>query len=524
MSRVKLLANHVQAGNFRIQQATCPLCPAGQYQPNQGSTTCYIASPGFGVHINLKTHQYVCSADASPGFFVSLNDKTRQQECTEEGQYQSSPGQTSCKVCTDCNFGISTNCTADSDNGYFFSQSSCTACKTTTTDATSVNSHPCEPTQIWQAGSCSASNDDVCLQVPANAVANGGAMFACQAGYFWQGGACSQCLENCPSGKMLLAMCDGTRDNKCIDCPVGGICDDSNQALGYTCNDPLKYPFADKGCVVAGSQMCPVGTVKQGVTSLHGLPRSSQFVMEQSRACLIVAHDVVMCWDGHDGNKKTTIDLGGFSVLALAAGDAHTCALLNTFQVKCWGGNDKGQLGATALTGYTTSTAYLVNVGHGISVVSISAGGKVTCVVTTDFRAKCWGDNAQGQLGQQRDAATLLPSQVPPIYLGQGVRVQKVVAGREACCALVHSPSGVPGVKCWGQGGFLGYGDTVSRGVFVGTESTSRMGDFLPYVDLGLDDSVQQLEWVVDITRVTRNGWCVVTSLGKRCNTITNSS
>jgi alpha-tubulin suppressor-like RCC1 family protein len=38
------------------------------------------------------------------------------------------------------------------------------------------------------------------------------------------------------------------------------------------------------------------------------------------------------------------VDLGG-PVLALAAGDVHTCALLNGGRVRCWGSNGQGMLG-----------------------------------------------------------------------------------------------------------------------------------------------------------------------------------
>ena len=42
------------------------------------------------------------------------------------------------------------------------------------------------------------------------------------------------------------------------------------------------------------------------------------------------------------------VDVGGV-VTQLAAGDWHTCALLDTGAVRCWGSNENGELGYGAI-------------------------------------------------------------------------------------------------------------------------------------------------------------------------------
>ena len=46
------------------------------------------------------------------------------------------------------------------------------------------------------------------------------------------------------------------------------------------------------------------------------------------------------------GNYLLAVDLGsGKTAKAIAAGNQHTCAILDNSSIKCWGSNASGQLG-----------------------------------------------------------------------------------------------------------------------------------------------------------------------------------
>ena len=92
-------------------------------------------------------------------------------------------------------------------------------------------------------------------------------------------------------------------------------------------------------------------------------------------------------------------------VVALAAGTEHTCALMDTGSLKCWGRNHVGQLGVGNKQDYGRGTYYTgdripyVQLGSNGTAVAVTAGAYHSCALLEDTRAKCWGFNSNGQLG-----------------------------------------------------------------------------------------------------------------------------
>src|SRR5262249_32729133 len=95
-------------------------------------------------------------------------------------------------------------------------------------------------------------------------------------------------------------------------------------------------------------------------------------------------------------------------VVGLAAGLFHTCALLNSGSVKCWGANDEGQLGSN--TGESHVPVDVVVLPPGFSAVAIAAWEATTCAVSSSGSLKCWGTNYWGQaLSQTSNVSAVAP-------------------------------------------------------------------------------------------------------------------
>lgn len=139
--------------------------------------------------------------------------------------------------------------------------------------------------------------------------------------------------------------------------------------------------------------------------------------------------------------STTTSTPAATTVLAVAAGRNHTCALLSTRRVRCWGANSKLQLG----NGSTASMSPLQVVGL-TNVVSISAGGDETCAVVVGGAVQCWGSGrALAQVSGLTGAIA-------------------VATSGQHRCAVIASPGSTTGtVDCWGKGNYgqLGTGYTV---------------------------------------------------------------
>ena len=195
--------------------------------------------------------------------------------------------------------------------------------------------------------------------------------------------------------------------------------------------------------------------------------------------CAILDDGSVSCW-GYNGNGQLgdgttterltptqTSSLGtNRTAVAITAGNAHTCVILDDGSVSCWGNNVFGQLGDGTTTERNTPTQ-TSSLGFGRTAVAIATGQYHTCALLDDGSVSCWGYNTNGQLGGGTTTERNTPTQTSS--LGTDRTAVVITAGAFHTCAILDDGS----VSCWGNNGDgqLGDGTTTDRSTPTPTSS-----------------------------------------------------
>lgn len=221
------------------------------------------------------------------------------------------------------------------------------------------------------------------------------------------------------------------------------------------------------------------------VPTLGPTPAVTSVSAKASSVCAVVGGGptgIARCWgantSGQLGDGTTTLRsypsqvktnattfLTGVTDISMGATSA--CAVLSTGTVSCWGNNADGALGNNS----TTSSAYAVPVSGITGAKSVSVGTGFACALLTTGSVKCWGRNTYGQLGNNTATRSLVPVDVktatqsattattPLAFTG----VTSISAGAQHTCAIAVV-SGKSQGFCWGYNSDrqLGVGTTTT--------------------------------------------------------------
>jgi alpha-tubulin suppressor-like RCC1 family protein len=193
--------------------------------------------------------------------------------------------------------------------------------------------------------------------------------------------------------------------------------------------------------------------------------------------CAALANGSVQCWGSNQGKQlgsddtlaKGPIAVSGISnAISVAAGRTHSCALLGTGGVRCWGGGSDGQLGNGG-SGFSTATPVdVINLGG--AATAISSGADHTCALVGSGM-KCWGRNHLYQLGGGSGNTAPSAQPVSPRTGGADLaNVIKIAAGKDTSCVIRTNNR----VSCWGENiGYKAFFALATSPVFEPIESAT---------------------------------------------------
>lgn len=127
-------------------------------------------------------------------------------------------------------------------------------------------------------------------------------------------------------------------------------------------------------------------------------------------------------------------------IIGISAGTNYTCLVTGTGKVFCAGDNSSDQLGLGDAADDEVDRFTLV---EGMTnTIGVSVGLNHTCAWKGDGRARCWGENEDGQLGD----AGITPRSTPTEVSGLSTVHEIHVGDRFSCARDFNSQ-----VKCWGH-------------------------------------------------------------------------
>ncbi|WP_300406131.1 hypothetical protein [Nocardioides sp.] len=218
----------------------------------------------------------------------------------------------------------------------------------------------------------------------------------------------------------------------------------------------------------------------------------------KDHTCALMLTGAVRCWglnevgqlgyghtqtvgDGLTPGLETPADAGdvplGGTAVSLSVSDDQTCVVLDDGAIRCWGAPNYGKLGYGIFEpiGDDETPADVGDVPLDTAATGVATGVNHTCALLVTGAVRCWGQGVYGALGYGSEAGITLASNAPDVAVGGPVTA--LSAGTSHTCAVLDGG----GVRCWGNGdnGRLGYGDLldVGDGQVEGYETPEKVGD-----------------------------------------------
>lgn len=157
--------------------------------------------------------------------------------------------------------------------------------------------------------------------------------------------------------------------------------------------------------------------------------------------------------DDEDAAESQALDFGAAAV-EVHAGAAHSCARLDDGDVHCWGFGGQGRLGYFENEAFgddePADTGPALALGGPALSLELDHHSCARVALPGGAALRCWGPNQKGQLGLGHVSTigdTEAPESAAPVFLGLGTQVTQVSTSELTTCASLGQV-----IRCWGDG------------------------------------------------------------------------
>ncbi len=217
-----------------------------------------------------------------------------------------------------------------------------------------------------------------------------------------------------------------------------------------------------------------------GATEIAGITNAVEIAGSERYNCVLILDGTVTCWgSGWAGGPKGNFNPSGKAlkiagltgVRAISVGST-VCALLKDGSEKCFGDDERSQLGSIKPLIYRAETAFPYTktpqlIPGVTNVIQISSGPENNCALTASGQAECWGSNSSGQLGYKPTNTT---AKMPVVVKGLS-KVLQVKSNYGETCVVLEAG----GITCWGARNIGGASYAKHNVQLVGSSAVVQM-------------------------------------------------
>ena len=197
--------------------------------------------------------------------------------------------------------------------------------------------------------------------------------------------------------------------------PVSGLRD----AVAIAAGQNTACAIEDRGEI-----SCWGGPYRSTPEAVTGLDDAVSIAIGIGEICAVTDRGEVFCWRSGDVRVglSSQFIVGINDAVEVSAGDETFCVLHRGGAVSCWGENDAGQVG-DGTTRFRSRPVRVSGIDDAVDI-SVSAGSAEvdphSCALLTSGSVYCWGGNEYGQLGDGslRDRDTPVRARVPARVAG----------------------------------------------------------------------------------------------------------